>query len=105
MNQADRSSSSSRALPVRTPQFWPRGSTSCTRSATSRHGMAVSPGKHRPTGLVGFYKEVDMIEAQHKKLILAVDGSLHSNAAIELVANLHWPAGTAVHVLAVAPEV
>jgi hypothetical protein len=45
-----------------------------------------------------------MIEAQHKKLILAVDGSPHSNAAIELVAGLDWPASTAVHVLAVAPE-
>jgi nucleotide-binding universal stress UspA family protein len=46
-----------------------------------------------------------MIKAQHKKLILAVDGSLHSNVAIELVANLNWPAGTAVQVLVVAPEV
>jgi nucleotide-binding universal stress UspA family protein len=46
-----------------------------------------------------------MIKAQHKKFILAVDGSLHSNVAIELVANLNWPAGTAVHVLVVAPEV
>jgi nucleotide-binding universal stress UspA family protein len=46
-----------------------------------------------------------MIEAQHKQLILAVDGSPHSNAAIDLVAGLDWPAGTAVHVLAAAPEV
>lgn len=46
-----------------------------------------------------------MIEAQHKKLILAIDGSPHSNAAIELVAGLDLPASTAVHVLAVAPEV
>ena len=45
-----------------------------------------------------------MVEAQPKKLILAVDGSPYSNAAIELVAGLDWPAGTAVHVLAVAPE-
>ena len=45
-----------------------------------------------------------MIEAQRKKLILAVDSSLHSNAAIELVAGLDLPASTAVHVLAVAPE-
>jgi hypothetical protein len=67
--------------------------------------MAVSPGKHQPTGLVGFCKEVDIIKVQHKKLILAVDGSLHSNVAIELVANLNWPAGAAVHVLVVAPEV
>jgi nucleotide-binding universal stress UspA family protein len=52
-----------------------------------------------------FCKEVDMMEAQYQKLILAVDDSLHSNAAIELVAGLDWPAGTAVHVLAVAPEV
>ena len=41
---------------------------------------------HRPIGSEGFCKEVDMIEAQHKKLILAIDGSPHSNAAIELVA-------------------
>jgi nucleotide-binding universal stress UspA family protein len=45
-----------------------------------------------------------MIEAQRKKLILAVDGSPYSNAAIELVAGLDWPTGTAVHVLAVAPK-
>jgi len=45
-----------------------------------------------------------MIEGQSKKLILAVDGSPHSNAAIELVAGLDWPARTAVHVLAVAPQ-
>jgi nucleotide-binding universal stress UspA family protein len=46
-----------------------------------------------------------MIEAQHKQLILAVDGSPHSNAAIDLVAGLDWPAGTAVHVLAATPEI
>jgi nucleotide-binding universal stress UspA family protein len=45
-----------------------------------------------------------MVEAQPKKLILAVDGSSHSDAAIELVAGLNRPAGTAVHVLALAPE-
>jgi nucleotide-binding universal stress UspA family protein len=45
-----------------------------------------------------------MVEAQRKKLILAVDSSPHSNAAIELVAGLDLPASTAVHVLAVAPE-
>ena len=45
-----------------------------------------------------------MIEAQRKKLILAVDGSPHSDAAIEFVAGLDLPASTAVHVLAVAPE-
>ena len=45
-----------------------------------------------------------MIESQRKKLILAVDSSPHSNAAIELVADLDLPASTAVHVLAVAPE-
>jgi nucleotide-binding universal stress UspA family protein len=48
--------------------------------------------------------EVDMVEAQRKKLILAVDGSPHSNAAIDVVAGLDWPAGTAVHVLVVAPK-
>jgi hypothetical protein len=36
-----------------------------------------------------------MIEAQSKKLILAVDGSPHSNAAIELVAGLDLPASAA----------
>src|SRR5829696_5256739 len=36
-------------------------------------GMAVSPRKHRPTGLMRFCKEVDMMEAQYQKLILAVD--------------------------------
>ena len=95
-NQADRSSSSSRALPVRTPQFWQCGSTSCAEVLLCTLG-GRSPEEQQPTGLVGFCKEVDMIEAQHKKLILAVDGSLHSNVAIELVANLNWPAGTAVH--------
>jgi nucleotide-binding universal stress UspA family protein len=45
-----------------------------------------------------------MVEAQHKKLILAVDGSPHSNAAIDLVAGVDWPAGTAVHMLAVTPK-
>ena len=45
-----------------------------------------------------------MIEAQRKKLIVAVDGSPHSNAASELVAGLDLPASTAVPVLAVAPE-
>jgi nucleotide-binding universal stress UspA family protein len=45
-----------------------------------------------------------MVEAQHKKLILAVDGSPHSNAAIDLVASIDWPVGTAVHILAIVPE-
>jgi len=45
-----------------------------------------------------------MIETQPKKLMLAVDGSSHSNAAIDLVTGLGWPAGTAVHVLAIAPQ-
>jgi nucleotide-binding universal stress UspA family protein len=44
------------------------------------------------------------MEAQHMKLLLAVDDSLHSNAAIDLVASLNWSAGVDVHVLAVAPE-
>jgi nucleotide-binding universal stress UspA family protein len=45
-----------------------------------------------------------MIEGQRKKLILAVDSSPHSNAAIELVAGIDWPAGTVVHILAVVPN-
>jgi nucleotide-binding universal stress UspA family protein len=45
-----------------------------------------------------------LVEVQRKKLILAVDGSPHSNAAIDLLAGVDWPAGTAVHVLAVTPE-
>jgi len=45
-----------------------------------------------------------MVESRSKQLLLAVDGSPHSYAAIDLVASLDWPAGTAVHVLAVAPE-
>ena len=45
-----------------------------------------------------------MVEGQHKKLILAVDGSPYSNAAIDLVAGIDWPASTVVHILAVAPD-
>jgi len=45
-----------------------------------------------------------VIEAHPTKLILAVDGSSHSNAAIDLVTGLGWSAGTAVHALAVAPD-
>jgi nucleotide-binding universal stress UspA family protein len=48
--------------------------------------------------------EVDMAQTQHKKLLLAVDGSSHSSAAIDLVAGIDWPAGTVAHILAVVPD-
>jgi len=35
------------------------------------------------------------------RTLLAVDGSRHSEAAAALVAGITWPAGTALHVLAV----
>src|SRR5690242_7018931 len=91
-------------MPLKAPPLWPHGSTACARSATPPPGTAGSQSDNRLIGSEGLCKEVGMIEAQRKKLILAVDGSPHSNAAIELVAGLDWPGGTAVHVLAVAPE-
>lgn len=44
------------------------------------------------------------MEKKLLKVLLAVDGSQHSEAAVTLAAGIAWPAGTMVHVLAVAPE-
>jgi len=38
------------------------------------------------------------------KIMLAVDGSLHSQVAVQLVAGITWPPRTIIHVLAVAPD-
>ena len=45
-----------------------------------------------------------MPETMGLRILLAVVGSSHSEAAVRLVANIPWPAGTSVHVLMVAPE-
>jgi len=45
-----------------------------------------------------------MPEKKSLKILLAVDGSPHSEAAVRLVAAMVWPAGTSVTVLVVAPE-
>lgn len=45
-----------------------------------------------------------MVATPPLTLLLAVDGSPYSDAAVELVAQTGWPAGTVVHVLTVVPE-
>ena len=45
-----------------------------------------------------------MSEKTGLRILLAVAGSSQSEAAVRLVANIPWPAGTSVHVLTVAPE-
>lgn len=45
-----------------------------------------------------------MSEKTGLRILLAVADSAHSEAAVRLVANIPWPAGTSVHVLTVAPE-
>jgi len=45
-----------------------------------------------------------MPETMGLRILLAVTGSAHSEAAARLVANIPWPADTSVHVLTVAPE-
>ena len=45
-----------------------------------------------------------MPETMGLRILLAVVGSSHSEAAVRLVANIPWPAGTSVHVLTVVPE-
>ena len=45
-----------------------------------------------------------MPETMGLRILLAVIGSSHSEAAARLVANTPWPAGTSVHVLTVVPE-
>jgi nucleotide-binding universal stress UspA family protein len=37
-------------------------------------------------------------------ILLAVDGSLHSEAAVRFIGGMRWPVGTWAHVLAVVPE-
>lgn len=45
-----------------------------------------------------------MFEKIGLRILLAVAGSSQSEAAVRLVTNIPWPAGTSVHVLTVAPE-
>ena len=45
-----------------------------------------------------------MFEQKGLKVLLAVDGSDHSEAAVTLTAGITWPAGTIAHVLAVVSE-
>ncbi len=45
-----------------------------------------------------------MSEQKTWKVLLAVDGSLYSEAAVALTARIVWPTGTNVHTLAVMPE-
>jgi len=45
-----------------------------------------------------------MFEQKGLNVLLAVDGSVHSEAAVTLTAGITWPAGTIAHVLAVVPE-
>lgn len=45
-----------------------------------------------------------MYEQADFSILIAVDGSEHSSAAISLVTGIPWPAGTSMHVLAVVPE-
>jgi hypothetical protein len=37
-------------------------------------------------------------------ILLAIDGSKHSAAAVTLTVEIGWPVGTSVYVLAVVPE-
>ena len=45
-----------------------------------------------------------MSEQSGLRVLLAVDGSVHSEAAVNLTARITWPACTIVHALAVVPE-
>jgi len=45
-----------------------------------------------------------MSQEKTLQVLLAVDGSAHSEAAVTLTAGMTWPAGAATHVLAVVPE-
>lgn len=38
------------------------------------------------------------------RILVVVDGSVHSEAAVKMTAGITWPAGTITHVLAVVPE-
>jgi hypothetical protein len=37
-------------------------------------------------------------------ILIAVEGSFHSEAAVKLIAGITWPADTITHVLVVVPE-
>jgi nucleotide-binding universal stress UspA family protein len=45
-----------------------------------------------------------MSEQKGLMVLLAIDGSVHSEAAVKLTAGITFPAGTIAHVLAVVPE-
>ena len=45
-----------------------------------------------------------MSEQKGLMVLLAIDGSVHSEAAVKLTAGITWLAGTIAHVLAVVPE-
>lgn len=45
-----------------------------------------------------------MFEQEDLSVLIAVDGSEHSSAALSLVAGISWPAGSSMHVLVVVPE-
>lgn len=49
-------------------------------------------------------EEVNMSEEKTLQVLLAVDGSPHSAAAVAMMAGIEWPARTSVRVLAVVPE-
>jgi nucleotide-binding universal stress UspA family protein len=54
--------------------------------------------------LLSLIEEANMSELKPLKILLAVDGSPHSRAAVKLAMTIPWPAATTMHVLAVAPE-
>jgi nucleotide-binding universal stress UspA family protein len=45
-----------------------------------------------------------MYEQEDLSVLIAVDGSEHSSAALSLVAGIPWPAGSSMHILAVVLE-
>lgn len=49
-------------------------------------------------------KEAVIPGQKNLSILLAVDGSEHSEAAVNLIGGITWPAGTAASVLAVVPE-
>ena len=50
------------------------------------------------------HQEAVMLHSKTFKVLLAVDGSSHSEAAADFVIELNWPDSAHFEVLAVAPE-
>ncbi len=45
-----------------------------------------------------------MLEEKNLHILLAVDGSLHSDLATKLITAINWPLGTHTSILAILPE-